>query len=144
MASPSSLVSDTGTWHSSPTSNQAPLLCFRPPSTPCLCPVRVQLVHSPGSTSLWSFISDRVCFKSPHLKTSAWTCTNSLAESLAEQWLGAGLPPENIHVIAQQQRFRDYGKSQCIASARFHHTLTCLSQYQETWLLSRVHWDLCL
>lgn len=34
------------------------------------------------------------------------------------------------------QRFRDYGTS-------FHCTLLSLSQYQQTWLLSRLHWDHC-
>ena len=53
-------------WHRnsalSPTRNHAPLLCLRPPSTPCLYPVYVQAVlgQLPGGTSLQSFISGGV------------------------------------------------------------------------------------
>ena len=59
-------------WHRnftlSPTWYQAPLLCLRLPSTPWLCPVCVQAVCLPGSTSLQSFISDWVVFQSPTLQ----------------------------------------------------------------------------
>ena len=54
------------------------------------------------------------------------------------------LTPENVLVIAQWQRFREYSKSQHTASARFCSTLAPLSQYQQTWFLSQVCPDLCL
>ena len=54
------------------------------------------------------------------------------------------LAPEKVHVITQQQRFRDYGKTQHTASARFHSILASLFQCQQTWLFSGIFWDLCL
>ena len=123
--------------------DQASLLCLRPLSSPCLYPVHVQGVLLPGSTSLLSFISDGDVFPNPSFQRTlqvgpTLTLWGNVSLSNGQ------LAPECVHAVVQQQRFRDYGKSQYTASARFHCTLMSLSQYQQTRLLSRVRWDLCL
>ena len=54
-------------WHRnfrlSPTQDQTPLLCFRPPSIPCFYFIHVQVVCLSGGTSLQSFHSDGVVFQ---------------------------------------------------------------------------------
>ena len=66
-------------WHGhfvlSLTHDQAPLLCLRPLSTPCLYPVYVQAVCLPGGTSLQSFSSDGVLFQNCTLQRplQLWT-----------------------------------------------------------------------
>ena len=113
MASPSSLgSSDTGTSGSHPprikylsfVSGLCPL-----PTLPCQCPSFLTSKY----TSLQSFISDGIMLQNPTLQT-AWSGGGSC-------WAMAScrLAPENVYAIPQQQRFRDYGKSQHHASTGF-------------------------
>ena len=141
MSSPNSLTSCRN-FTLSQICDQAPLLCLRPLSTPCLpCPCpsypSTRWHLPPEFYFKWDGVSKAHTSDTP----VAWTCADSLGEGLAEQWPGAGLPQKTV--IMQWQTFRDYGKSQHTASSSFHHTLVYLSQYQQTWLLSGVHWDFC-
>ena len=127
----------------SPIHNQEPLLCLRLLSIPHLYPVHVQVISLLGSTSLLSFISDGDVFANPSFQRTLQvgpTLTLWGKVSLSN----GQLAPECVHAVVQQRRFRDYGKSQHTARARFHCTLVSLSQYQQMRLLSRVHWELCL
>ena len=123
---------------SSPPLSQASIPSLPLPSScPSQPPARWHL--PPEFYLRWDCVSELHTSETP----VAWTHANCLGEGLAEQcW--CWLAPENVCVIVLQKRFRDCGKSEHIAGSRFHCTLVSLSQYQQTWLFSRVCWDLCL
>ena len=95
------------------THNQAPLLCHRLPSTTSLYPVHVQAIRLPVSTSLQSFISDGVVFQNPTLQRLLHLGpVPTLWGRVSLAMVRCQLAPENVRVIPQQQRFRDYDKPQ--------------------------------
>ena len=136
MASPSSLVSG--------------LPMIKHPSFvsglhPCLYPVHFQAIRPPGGTSLQSFISLGIVFQNPTLQRPLWlgpTPTFWERVSLSNGWMPAFPRKRLCDRIAAE--FQGLQQSKITASSRFYHTLASLSQYQQTWLLSGVCWDLCL
>ena len=102
----------------------------------------VQAISLPDDTSLTNFISDGSVFPIPSLLRTLWlgpALTLLGRVFLSNGWVLA-CSREHSWVHSAAERFRDYGKSQHTAGARFHCTLASLSQYQQTWLLSRVCW----
>ena len=155
MVSPSFLVS--GTALTDPQASFHSLLLH------CLCPS-----HQPARWHLlpefylrWCHVSKALTSENP----AAWPHSDPLGEGLAEQWLGASLPQGMLchHVMAEAQRlwtgaglpqkkFMQLHGGRGSEILANHNTqlasdftaLWCLSQYQQTWLLSGVCWDLCL
>ena len=137
MALPRSLVSGTGT------SRSHRLVIKHPSFVSGLCPPHTSTLSMPKLCQ--SFLSDRVVFKSHTSETmEAWTHTSTLLGrlSLCNGWV-LNCPRKRSGNYTGQ-RFRYYGKPQHTAGAKFHYILVSLFQYQRTWLLSEVCWDLCL
>ena len=81
----------------SPTSDKTPLLCLRPPSTPCLFPVISKLSSCQVMPPSRVLSQIGLCFKTSYSETLAtWTQTNFPGEGLTEQWPGASLPQKTF------------------------------------------------
>ena len=140
MASLSSLVSGTETLHSHwPTVKHPSFvsdLCLLPAST--LSIYKLSACQSAPSSRVLSQMGlyfKALYFRDPTAWNPIWLSVGRSHWAMSGCWIA----PENVCVIAQQQRFRDYGKLQNTAVIRFHCTLVSFSQYQQTWLLSGVH-----
>ncbi|XP_049506125.1 uncharacterized protein LOC125936195 [Panthera uncia] len=127
MASSSSLVSGTG------------ILCphrpviKHPSFVSVLCPLPTSTLSGAG----WHlppefYLKCNVLSKSHTSETPAASAhTDSLGESLAEQWMGASFPRKHLcdHTATEVQRLC---QTQHTANTRFYNTLASLSQYQQT------------
>ena len=103
---------------------------------PCLCPSCLPArKYLPSEFHLrWG------CVLKPYTSETLWP--RPLPNLQGRVLLNNGqtlFAPENICVITQYQKFKEYGKSQHTAGTSFHHTLSSLSQDQQMWLLSSIH-----